>query len=131
MTEIYLHVFILTDTGSFQYNGVNSETHSILSSLMKKGIDHSKIYNNIYNSNNLSKLRILGAALNSLNQIKEKKTTYMRLSKNQLIENNYKKGDTEGLVNYGLSLKNIDFTAIFIEDIEAVSYTHLTLPTKA
>ena len=127
-TCIYLGM--MTDTGSFQYNGVNSETHSILSSLMKKGIDHSKIYNNIYNSNNLSKLRILGSALNSLNQIKEKKTTYMRLSKNQLIENNYKKGDTEGLVNYGLSLKNIDFTAIFIEDIEEMDNVKISFRSK-
>ena len=67
-TCIYLGM--MTDTGSFQYNSVNSETHSILSVLMDKGIDHSKVYNNIYNSNNLSKLRILGSALNNLNQIK-------------------------------------------------------------
>ena len=37
----------------------------------------------------------------------------MFLSSKELIENGYEKGDTEGLVNYGLSLKNIDFTAIF------------------
>ena len=64
------------------------------------------------------------------NQIKEKKTTYMRLSKNQLIENNYKKGDTEGLVNYGLSLKNIDFTAIFIEDIEEMDNVKISFRSK-
>ena len=127
-TCIYLGM--MTDTGSFQYNSVNSETHSILSVLMDKGIDHSKVYNNIYNSNNLSKLRILGSALNNLNQIKESKTTYMTLTKTQLVDNNYKKGDTEGLVNYGLSLKNIDFTAIFIEDIDEVNNIKISFRSK-
>lgn len=127
-TCIYLGM--MTDTGSFQYNSVNSETHSILSVLMDKGIDHSKVYNNIYNSNNLSKLRILGSALNNLNQIKESKTTYMTLTKTQLVDNNYKKGDTEGLVNYGLSLKNIDFTAIFIEDIEEENNIKISFRSK-
>ena len=127
-TCIYLGM--MTDTGSFQYNSVNSETHSILSVLMDKGIDHSKVYNNIYNSNNLSKLRILGSALNNLNQIKESKTTYMTLTKRQLVDNNYKKGDTEGLVNYGLSLKNIDFTAIFIEDIDEVNNIKISFRSK-
>ena len=127
-TCIYLGM--MTDTGSFQYNSVNSETHSILSVLMDKGIDHSKVYNNIYNSNNLSKLRILGSALNNLNQIKESKTTYMTLTKTQLVDNNYKKGDTEGLVNYGLSLKNIDFTAIFIEDIDQANNIKISFRSK-
>ena len=127
-TCIYLGM--MTDTGSFQYNSVNSETHSILSVLMDKGIDHSKVYNNIYNSNNLSKLRILGSALNNLNQIKESKTTYMTLTKTQLVDKNYKKGDTEGLVNYGLSLKNIDFTAIFIEDIDEVNNIKISFRSK-
>ena len=128
-TCIYLGM--MTDTGSFQYNGVNSETHSILSFLMDKGIDHSKIYNNIYNSNNLSRIRILGLALNSLNTIKEANTTYMTLGKNQLINSGYKKGDTEGLVNYGLSLKNIDFTAIFIEDVDEEKTVKISFRSKS
>ena len=111
-----IYLGMMTDTGCFQYNGVNSETHEILSFLISTGINHTEIYNNIYNSNNVSKLRILGCALNSLNIIKEKNTTYMSLSRKQLKKNKYKKGDSEGIVNYGLSLKGVDFTAIFIED---------------
>ena len=54
---------MMTDTGSFQYNGVNGDTHKILSFLLDKGIKQSEIYNNIYNSNTLSKLKILGCAI--------------------------------------------------------------------
>ena len=54
----------------------------------------------------------------------------MTLTKTQLVDNNYKKGDTEGLVNYGLSLKNIDFTAIFIEDIEEENNIKISFRSK-
>ena len=127
-TCIYLGM--MTDTGSFQYNGVNCETHLILSALLSNGVEHSKIYNNIYNSNNISKLRILGHALNSLKQISDFKTTFMCLNSKQLIESGYMKGDTEGLVNYGLSLKNIDFTAIFIEDIDVKNLIKISFRSK-
>ena len=127
-TCIYLGM--MTDTGSFQYNGVNGETHLILSALLSNGVEHSKIYNNIYNSNNISKLRILGHALNSLKQISDFKTTFMCLNSKQLIESGYMKGDTEGLVNYGLSLKNIDFTAIFIEDFDVKNLIKISFRSK-
>jgi phosphoesterase RecJ-like protein len=42
-------------------------------------------------------------------------TSYIYLTKEDLKKFSYKHGDTEGFVNYGLSIKNIDFTAIFIE----------------
>ena len=125
-----LYLGMMTDTGSFQYNGVNSETHSIISILLSNGIDHSKIYNNIYNSNNLSKLRLLGCALGNLKYLSDSKTTFMFLSSKELIENGYEKGDTEGLVNYGLSLKNIDFTAIFIEDLEETNKIKISFRSK-
>ena len=127
-TCIYLGM--MTDTGSFQYNGVNHETHLILSTLLSNGVEHSKIYNNIYNSNNISKLRILGHALNSLKQITDFKTTFMYIKSKQLVESGYMKGDTEGVVNYGLSLKNIEFTAMFIEDLEDENLIKISFRSK-
>jgi phosphoesterase RecJ-like protein len=57
----------------------------------------------------------LGRALQNLKVISDKKTAYITLSQNELNEFNYEKGDTEGIVNYGLSIKGIHFAAIFIE----------------
>ena len=54
----------------------------------------------------------------------------MYLNSKQLIESGYMKGDTEGLVNYGLSLKNIDFTAIFIEDIDVKNLIKISFRSK-
>ena len=57
----------------------------------------------------------MGRALQNLKVIFDKKTTYISLSQKELDEFNYEKGDTEGIVNYGLSIKGINFAAIFIE----------------
>ena len=113
-TCIYLGM--MTDTGSFQYRGVNDSTHKIISSLLSFGVDNNKIYNSVYNSNEISKLKLLSIALKNLELIVEKKTAIMFLNQTDLIKNNYRKGDSEGIVNYGLSLKGIHFSVIFIED---------------
>ena len=113
-TCIYLGM--MTDTGSFQYKGVNNTTHDIISSLLAYGVDNNKIYNNVYNSNDISKLKLLSIALNNLELINKKKTALMHISQDDLIKNDYKKGDSEGIVNYGLTLNGIHFSVIFIED---------------
>ena len=113
-TCIYLGM--MTDTGSFQYKGVNSTTHDIISSLLAYGVDNNKIYNKVYNSNDISKLKLLSVALKNLELITEKKTALMHISQDDLIKNDYKKGDSEGIVNYGLTLNGIHFSVIFIED---------------
>ena len=113
-TCIYLGM--MTDTGSFQYKGVNNTTHDIISSLLAYGVDNNKIYNNVYNSNDISKLKLLSIALNNLELINKKKTALMHISQDDLIKNDYKKGDSEGIVNYGLTLSGIHFSVIFIED---------------
>ena len=59
---------MMTDTGSFQYK-VNSTTHDIISSLLAHGVDNNKIYNNVYNSNEISKLKLLSVALKNLELI--------------------------------------------------------------
>ena len=127
-TCIYLGM--MTDTGSFQYNGVNGDTHKILSFLLDKGIKQSEIYNNIYNSNTLSKLKILGCAINNLSLIHNKKASYSYLTKEDLNKNDYKKGDSEGIVNFGLTMKNIDFTAIFIEDENEADLIKISFRSK-
>ena len=127
-TCIYLGM--MTDTGSFQYNGVNSKTFKIASDLLKKDIKQSDIYNKIYNDNNISKLKLLGKALSNLKIIKESKTTYMYLKRDNLAGSNYEKGDTEGIVNYGLSLKKIEFSAIFIEDLEKKNLIKISFRSK-
>lgn len=110
-----LYVGIMTDTGSFRFPATTTRTHQIIGNLIEKGADNSQIHNNIYDTNSYSRLQLLGKALSNLKVIPELRTAYISLSQAELDEFNFKKGDTEGFVNYALSLKDIIFAAIFIE----------------
>tara|TARA_B100000161_G_scaffold265462_1_gene241814 strand:- start:5891 stop:6892 length:1002 start_codon:yes stop_codon:yes gene_type:complete len=125
-----LYLGMMTDTGCFQYNGVTSQTYDIISYLITKKIDQSEIYNNVYNNSNISKLLVLGKALGSLKVLKKDNTSFMHLTKKDLLDSNYQKGDSEGIVNYGLSLSNINFTAIFIEDIDQEDLIKISFRSK-
>jgi len=111
-----LYTGILTDTGSFKFPSTSTVTMNIAADLMSRGIDHTRIHNNLYDTNSYNRLQLLGTALKNLRTIDDCKTAYITLSQQEMSRYNFKKGDTEGFVNYGLSLKGIVFAAIFIED---------------
>ncbi len=111
-----LYTGIVTDTGSFKYNATSNITHNIVASLISLGIDHTKIHNNIFDTNSFNRLQLLGIALSNLKVLNTYKTAYITLSQQELNSQSFKKGDTEGFVNYGLSIKGIVFAVIFIED---------------
>ncbi|RED47565.1 DHH family phosphoesterase [Seonamhaeicola aphaedonensis] len=111
-----LYTGIMTDTGSFRFSSTTSTTHRIVANLIEKGANNAKIHDNIYDTNSYNKLQLLGCALNNLKVIPESRTAYITLSQDELNQYNYTKGDTEGVVNYGLSLDGIVLAAIFIED---------------
>lgn len=105
----------MTDTGSFRFPSTTSATHTIIGQLIEKGANNSEIHNNIYDTNSYARLQLLGRALSNLKVIPEYRTAYITLTQEELNSFDFKKGDTEGFVNYGLSLKGIIFAAIFIE----------------
>jgi phosphoesterase RecJ-like protein len=111
-----IYVGIMTDTGSFRFRSTTNITHAIISSLIEKGANNTQIHNNVYDTNSFNRLQLLGKALNNLVFIKEYHTAYISLTQKELRDFNYKKGDTEGIVNYALSLNGCKMAAIFIED---------------
>ena len=111
-----LYVGIMTDTGSFRFRSTTSTTHNVVAKLIEKGANNTDIHNNVYDTNRYERMQLLGCALTNLRVIPESKAAYITLSQDELQKYNYKKGDTEGVVNYGLSLDGIVLAAIFIED---------------
>jgi len=111
-----LYTGIMTDTGSFRFRSTTSTTHRVIANLIDKGAKNAEIHNNVYDTNSYDKLQLLGRALNNLKLVKDFNTAYITLSQEELNRFNFKKGDTEGIVNYALSLQNVVFAVIFIED---------------
>lgn len=113
-----LYTGIMTDTGSFRFRSTTSKTHKIVAELIDKGADNTQIHSKVYNTNTPSRLHLLGCALKNMVILEEYNTAYITLSQAELDAYNYQKGDTEGFVNYGLTLDGIRFAAIFIENKE-------------
>lgn len=110
-----IYTGITTDTGSFRFSSTTSTTHRIAADLIDLGINNSAIHNLLFDDNSANRLQLLGRALQNIKVFPEYKTSYITLSQKELDEFHYQKGDTEGIVNYGLSIKGIHFSAIFIE----------------
>ena len=111
-----LYTGIMTDTGSFKFKATTSKTHRIIADLMDKGAENTEIHHRIYDTNSPSRLHLLGCALKNMVILKDFNTAYITLSQEELDRYNYEKGDTEGFVNYGLTLEGIRFAVIFIEN---------------
>ncbi len=110
-----LFVGIITDTGSMSYACDYPETYQVLGSLIASGINGEEIHQKVYSNYTESRLRLMGLALSRLTIMPEQGASYMYLSKQDLIDNNFQIGDTEGFVNYGMTIKGVEFTAFFVE----------------
>ena len=113
-----IYTGILTDSGSFRFPKTTGTTHRIIAELIDLGVENTEIPTVLFDNNSYERLQLLGRALQNMKVITEHKTTYITLTQDELNSFNYVKGDTEGIVNYGLSIKGIVFSAIFIENKE-------------
>lgn len=111
-----LYAGIMTDTGSFRFPSTTKTTHLVVAHLMEKGAKNNEIYEAVHDTNSYSKLQLLGVALKNMKVLPEYNTAYITLTQKELDAHKFQKGDTEGFVNYGLSLKGIIFAVIFIEN---------------
>ena len=110
-----IYTGIITDTGSLSYACNDPKTYTLLAKLMEVGVNGEDIHREIYDNYSESRIRLLGLSLNKLKIFPDLGTSYMYLTQKEMKENNFKDGDTEGFVNYGISLKGIFFTAFFTE----------------
>ena len=113
-----IYTGILTDSGSFRFPKTTGTTHRIIADLIDLGVENSDIPTLLFDNSSYGKLQLLGRALQNMKVLAEYKTAYTTLSQEELDSFDHIKGDTEGIVNYGLSIKGIVFTAIFIENVE-------------
>ncbi|GAB3715559.1 DHH family phosphoesterase [Flavobacterium koreense] len=110
-----LYTGILTDSGGFRFPKTTGTTHRIVAEFIDLGVENTEIPNLLFDNNSYDRLQLLGRALQNMKVLFDKKTSYISLSQKELDEFKYVKGDTEGIVNYGLTIKGIVFAAIFIE----------------
>jgi phosphoesterase RecJ-like protein len=113
-----IYTGILTDSGSFRFPKTTGTTHRIIAELIDLGVENTLIPTLLFDNSSYNRLQLLGRALQNMKVLTDHKTSYTCLTQDELNSFDYIKGDTEGIVNYGLSIKGIVFTAIFIENKE-------------
>jgi bifunctional oligoribonuclease and PAP phosphatase NrnA len=106
---------ILTDTGSFRFSSTTAQTHQIAAWCLNKGVNPDLIFDALFNQNTTARFKLLGTMLNRMEIFPELQTVLLYLKKEEMEASGYQKGDTEGFVNYGLSISGIRFAAFFIE----------------
>lgn len=116
-----LYAGIMTDTGGFRHPNTTQNVHEVVAKLISFGANNSQVSKNIYDKSTLNRLRFLGFALGeNLQVIEEYRTAFFALNATDLKRFSSKTGDTEGLVNYALSIEGITLGALFKETDEGV-----------
>jgi bifunctional oligoribonuclease and PAP phosphatase NrnA len=111
-----LYAGIMTDTGGFRHPNTTKNVHLVVAELLEMGADSSQISNLIYDSNSVNRLKFIGFAITRRLVVREDlHMAYFVISKKDLKKYQSQTGDTEGLVNYALSLDGIKLAALFSE----------------
>jgi phosphoesterase RecJ-like protein len=109
-----LYTALMTDTGSFMFEGTNEHTFAIARELVLAGADPAHCARNIYFGHSTAKLRLLGAALANLHR--EGSLAWFWVTKEQMEQFGAREEDCEGLVNYALSIGDVQ-VAIFLREL--------------
>lgn len=110
-----LYAGCMTDTGSFRFPATTASVHEMIAIFKHKGLEHSAIHQAIYDNYNANRLKLIGHLLNNIYLNEEQHYAIMYLSLEDAIKYNVQTGDTEGLVNFGLSVNTIK-VAMFLSE---------------
>lgn len=111
-----LYAGVMADTGSFRFNSAHAGVHRMVADLKDRGIDHTRIHENIYDNFLENRLRFIGFVLmNRMEVYYEYNVALIAITKKDLLRFHIKTGDTEGLVNYPLSIQGIRMAGLVID----------------
>ncbi len=111
-----LYAGVMTDTGSFRFNATTSAVHQMVARLKETGFNHSQVHENLFDNFHENRFRFFGnTLLNRMQVFYEYNTALITIPQQDLIKYNIRTGDTEGLVNFPLSIKGIKLAAVIID----------------
>ncbi|MCD6347159.1 MAG: bifunctional oligoribonuclease/PAP phosphatase NrnA [Bacteroidales bacterium] len=112
---------MITDTLGFKVNSSYPEVFEVVMNLMALGADKDRVFEEIYNQYSADRMRLLAFSISSRMKIyEESEAACIYLSQADLLQFNNRKGDTEGFVNYPLSIKGVNFSVLFTEQKDHV-----------
>lgn len=111
-----LYVGMMTDTGNFSFSFLTPDLYRAVAVLAETGIDIPAIHNKVYNSFTEGRARLFGYVINrKMKSLRKGTVAYMTLTEEEMRRFWFRQGDSEGFVNYPLTIKKMKMSAIFIE----------------
>ncbi|HZH96449.1 MAG TPA: DHH family phosphoesterase, partial [Flavisolibacter sp.] len=111
-----LYAGVVADTGSFRFSSTGASVHHMVAALKEQGLEHVKVHEALYDNNMENRLRFLGHVLsNRMEVFYDLNTALISIPKSDLLKYGIKTGDTEGLVNYPLSIQGIKLAGFVID----------------
>lgn len=111
-----LYAGVVADTGSFRFSSTHASVHHMVAYLKEQGLNHGKVHEGLYDNYLENRLRFLGHVLtNRMEVFYDVNTALIAIPKTDLLRYNIKTGDTEGLVNYPLSIQGIKLVGFVID----------------
>jgi phosphoesterase RecJ-like protein len=124
-----LYLGIVTDTGSFRFNSVRSETHKLVALLLEAGVKHTAVHETTFDDNTLERIQLRSYILSECMEVwPDLGAAVLYLSEEDIKRLPMQKGDTEGLVNVALSIKGVTRAAFFKEED---GYIRISMRAKA
>ncbi len=115
-----LYTGLITDTGNFRFSSTSPHTLRVAARLLEVGVKPHEIASRVYDINTENRLGLLSRALEKMEVLHEYRAVLMNLSSDDLETFHYEKGDTEGFVNYGLSVKDVVLSVFVSEKSDVV-----------
>jgi phosphoesterase RecJ-like protein len=111
-----LYAGVMADTGSFRFSSTSPDTHKMIAELQAYDINHPKIHSNVYDNFQENRLRFIGhVLLNRMEVLYEHNAAIIAIPKSDILKFHIKTGETEGLVNYPLTIQGIEMSALLID----------------
>jgi bifunctional oligoribonuclease and PAP phosphatase NrnA len=117
----HIYVAILTDTGSFHYSNISPRTFEICRQALDAGVDPVRVARNVYDSNNMGRLKLFGAVLSAMQIDSSGRIAIVYLDHEMARSAGGTYEDTEGLINLPLTVKEIQ-AVVFFKQIEGEQY---------
>ena len=115
-TALPIYAAIMTDTGSFRFEKTTPKIHKIAAELLEYNVDPGDVFDKIYDQSKFGKIKLLGKALDSVKLYgKNSEIAYMILTRNMFNSTKAEENDTDGFVNFSLSIENVKIGLLFIE----------------
>ena len=108
---------IVTDTGGFQYSGVNAETFEFAAELLRKGVDIPNIYKRTLRTKTKANFELTKRIIDRMEILEDGKVTFTYINLKDEEEVGAEPGDHEGLVDVGREIEGVE-VSIFIRQKE-------------